>query len=106
MIRRPPRSTRTDTLFPYTTLFRSRIVTNDFALMVQAALDGLGLIHVLEDPVAPHLASGALVPVLAPWAADFTGFYLYYPPRTQLAPKLRVFVDFLRDRLPPGPAPA
>src|SRR3546814_5286654 len=27
MIRRPPRSTRTDTLFPYTTLFRSR--TND-----------------------------------------------------------------------------
>src|SRR3546814_6964178 len=26
MIRRPPRSTRTDTLFPYTTLFRSRVV--------------------------------------------------------------------------------
>src|SRR3546814_10851880 len=26
MIRRPPRSTRTDTLFPYTTLFRSIIV--------------------------------------------------------------------------------
>src|SRR3546814_5586094 len=28
MIRRPPRSTRTDTLFPYTTLFRSRLPTN------------------------------------------------------------------------------
>src|SRR3546814_8665613 len=27
MIRRPPRSTRTDTLFPYTTLFRSRVRT-------------------------------------------------------------------------------
>src|SRR3546814_5394818 len=27
MIRRPPRSTRTDTLFPYTTLFRSETVT-------------------------------------------------------------------------------
>src|SRR3546814_15228324 len=27
MIRRPPRSTRTDTLFPYTTLFRSSIAT-------------------------------------------------------------------------------
>src|SRR3546814_14630689 len=26
MIRRPPRSTRTDTLFPYTTLFRSEVV--------------------------------------------------------------------------------
>src|SRR3546814_20715541 len=27
MIRRPPRSTRTDTLFPYTTLFRSKVNT-------------------------------------------------------------------------------
>src|SRR3546814_5563654 len=34
MIRRPPRSTRTDTLFPYTTLFRSRsrIVEVDLGL--------------------------------------------------------------------------
>src|SRR3546814_2897170 len=29
MIRRPPRSTRTDTLFPYTTLFRSRSAFQD-----------------------------------------------------------------------------
>src|SRR3546814_20589386 len=29
MILRPPRSTRTDTLFPYTTLFRSLIIVND-----------------------------------------------------------------------------
>src|SRR3546814_17272158 len=28
MIRRPPRSTRTDTLFPYTTLFRSESIRN------------------------------------------------------------------------------
>src|SRR3546814_14740020 len=27
MVRRPPRSTRTDTLFPYTTLFRSKAIT-------------------------------------------------------------------------------
>src|SRR3546814_13397503 len=31
MIRRPPRSTRTDTLFPYTTLFRSHPATARFA---------------------------------------------------------------------------
>src|SRR3546814_6341369 len=30
MIRRPPRSTRTDTLFPYTTLFRSHDDSNRF----------------------------------------------------------------------------
>src|SRR3546814_10823771 len=31
MIRRPPRSTRTDTLFPYTTLFRSVIAEGTFS---------------------------------------------------------------------------
>src|SRR3546814_13093645 len=31
MIRRPPRSTRTDTLFPYTTLFRSDLEQADVA---------------------------------------------------------------------------
>src|SRR3546814_7778041 len=32
MIRRPPRATRTDTLFPYTTLFRSRPTAGNAAL--------------------------------------------------------------------------
>src|SRR3546814_11422688 len=32
MIRRPPRSTRTDTLFPYTTLFRSRFEETQHAV--------------------------------------------------------------------------
>src|SRR3546814_11959483 len=32
MIRRPTRSTRTDTLFPYTTLFRSLAVETDFSV--------------------------------------------------------------------------
>src|SRR3546814_18199572 len=32
MIRRPPRSTRTDTLFPYTTLFRSAVLDEVAAL--------------------------------------------------------------------------
>src|SRR3546814_10556206 len=32
MIRRPPRSTRTDTLFPYTTLFRSLVLLGSVAI--------------------------------------------------------------------------
>src|SRR3546814_20651984 len=41
MIRRPPRSTRTDTLFPYTTLFRSPVVHPFGSLAVlQPADDG------------------------------------------------------------------
>src|SRR3546814_10883842 len=36
MIRRPPRSTRTDTLFPYTTLFRSEPVKDTFLMTSEA----------------------------------------------------------------------
>src|SRR3546814_17887549 len=36
MIRRPPRSTRTDTLFPYTTLFRSAQNANSIFLLLVA----------------------------------------------------------------------
>src|SRR3546814_8673078 len=39
MIRRPPRSTRTDTLFPYTTLFRSQHQRDLVAAPAQAAVD-------------------------------------------------------------------
>src|SRR3546814_2280916 len=38
MIRRPPRSTRTDTLFPYTTLFRSYLVAAVLVVAVEPAL--------------------------------------------------------------------
>src|SRR3546814_17176628 len=36
MIRLPPRSTRTDTLFPYTTLFRSDLVADHVAVFIHA----------------------------------------------------------------------
>src|SRR3546814_4726915 len=35
MIRRPPRSTRTDTLFPYTTLFRSTVAYDAYKLALE-----------------------------------------------------------------------
>src|SRR3546814_12911431 len=41
MIRRPPRSTRTDTLFPYTTLFRSHARRACVARMQQRGVDPL-----------------------------------------------------------------
>src|SRR3546814_2221242 len=44
MIRRPPRSTRTDTLFPYTTLFRSdEAYTGPGRLINSGFLDGLSI---------------------------------------------------------------
>src|SRR3546814_3296430 len=53
MIRRPPRSTRTDTLFPYTTLFRSRREDELADRLVPVA--GRALEHALRLGVEAHL---------------------------------------------------
>src|SRR3546814_7917292 len=50
MTRRPPRSTRTDTLFPYTTLFRSALVGSD-------PFGFRDLRHVPKHPAAERLAN-------------------------------------------------
>src|SRR3546814_10746901 len=52
MIRRPPRSTRTDTLFPYTTLFRSRDVVE--------RLDGMPMQVHIEAQIAEVTLTGDL----------------------------------------------
>src|SRR3546814_19406425 len=50
MIRRPPRSTRTDTLFPYTTLFRS----GDYADLVRPHIPEIGLFSSMQIPFAEY----------------------------------------------------
>ncbi len=66
-------------------------------LAIEAALAGLGIINLFEDWLAPHLAGGALVPVLKPWWQAFPGPYLYYPGRRYLPSPLRALVDFIKD---------
>src|SRR3546814_9442071 len=51
MIRRPPRSTRTDTLFPYTTLFRSR---RSWRRLHDRRGGALGFVH-LGEPILARM---------------------------------------------------
>src|SRR3546814_19273013 len=73
MIRRPPRSTRTDTLFPYTTLFRSLHPRKGRELVehapdvadvahdgIGADLEGLGVARDLDDILALQALGGEL----------------------------------------------
>src|SRR3546814_10908824 len=57
MIRRPPRSTRTDTLFPYTTLFRSRVAFDDRPVVCGQEVD---LVPDLQDAALVHVHAQAL----------------------------------------------
>src|SRR3546814_7997680 len=72
MVRRPPRSTRTDTLFPYTTLCRSRVAVGDVEVFVldhdalvdhlhQLAVAQLGVVAAAEVARHGHQALAAVV---------------------------------------------
>ncbi len=65
------------------------ITTNDMLLMVRTALAGGGITFGMEDTFRPYLARGELERVLEDYLPPFPGFYLYYPNRHNLAPKLR-----------------
>src|SRR3546814_6607470 len=60
MIRRPPRSTRTDTLFPYTTLFRSAAMTRRRAGQLQISRRLVEARLVGEDADRPAKRSAAV----------------------------------------------
>jgi DNA-binding transcriptional LysR family regulator len=64
-------------------------------LAIDAAVAGLGIIHLFEEWLRPHLDSGALEPMLEPWWQNFSGPFLYYPGRRHLPAPLRAFVDFI-----------
>ncbi|WP_062346990.1 LysR family transcriptional regulator [Novosphingobium sp. CCH12-A3] len=75
-----------------------QLLFNDVDLMVEAALSGHGLIHLIEDRVLPQIAEGTLVRVLADWCDPFDGYYLYYPSRRQPSAAFSLLLDALRFR--------
>ncbi len=74
------------------------ITTNDMALMIKLAVAGAGITFGMEESFRPWIARGDLVPVLEDYCPRFAGFYLYYPSRRNVAPKLRALVDHLQRR--------
>jgi DNA-binding transcriptional LysR family regulator len=72
------------------------ITTNDMALMIKLAVAGAGITFGMEESFRPWIERGELVPVLEGYCPRFAGFYLYYPSRRHLAPKLRALVEHLQ----------
>lgn len=65
-------------------------------LMVEAALDGLGIAYVPEQAVRACLADGRLVAVLGDWCPAIPGLCLYYPGHRHVPAGLRAFIDLLK----------
>lgn len=77
-----------------------RLVVNDSEIGLDLLRRGVGMAQVFEWQVAADLAAGRLRRVLDDWMAPFPGWHVYYPAREHLPPKLRVFVDYLREVSP------
>jgi DNA-binding transcriptional LysR family regulator len=72
------------------------VTTNDMALMIRMAVAGGGITFGLEESFRPCLERGELVSVLEEFSPFFPGFFLYYPSRQTVAPKLRALLDHVR----------
>lgn len=75
-----------------------QLAFNASALILKAALAGLGVGYLIETHVQEHIESGRLVRVLADWCPPFAGYHLYYPSRRQPTPAFALLVEALRYR--------
>jgi DNA-binding transcriptional LysR family regulator len=76
------------------------VTTNDMHLMVRLARAGAGITFGMEDTFRADLDAGSLVSLLDAFCPPFAGFFLYYPSRRNMPPRLRAFVDHVRRHRP------
>lgn len=70
---------------------------NESSAHVAAGVAGLGVIQTFRYAAAPHLASGALVPILEKWQPSRYPFYVVYPSNRYVSNRLRVFIDWTAE---------
>ena len=74
-----------------------QITTNDLRLMLRLALAGGGITIATQETFRPYIESGKLVSLLDDFLPQFPGFYLYFPQRRNIAPKLRALIDYVKE---------
>lgn len=74
-----------------------RFAVNDSAALVQAALDGVGVVYTVSGQIEALVREGALVRLLEDWSPDLPHFTLYYPDRQRASASLRALIDFVRS---------
>jgi DNA-binding transcriptional LysR family regulator len=73
------------------------LIAHDYPTLIGAAEQGLGLAQVPEPLAASAIRKGKLEAVLPHFAPNTPGVFLYHLGRRQMLPKLRAFIDFVKD---------
>lgn len=77
---------------------QGRLIVDDMRSALSLAIGGNGLAYVFESFARNDLKTRAVEIVLGKHALQREPFFLYYPSRRQVPPKLRAFIDFFRSR--------
>lgn len=78
------------------------VIVNDFIAHNIAMRSGTALGYIAEPTIAADLEEGRLETVLMDNVASSGGLFLYYPSRRQVMPKLRAFIDYIRNHFDPA----
>jgi len=73
------------------------LIANDVDVVLEAALQGIGIAYTTHERIEGWCREGRLVRVLDRFSPRYPGVYLYYPSRRQQSPALRAFIDCLLD---------
>ena len=68
--------------------------------MIQAAIDGCGLVFATEQALRPHVEAGRLAWVMEAHWPTWPGWHVFYPSRRESSKALRLVVEALRDPKP------
>ncbi|AVP02741.1 LysR family transcriptional regulator [Enterobacter ludwigii] len=82
---------------PFDVAVEPHITTNDLRLMLRLALAGGGITFATYETFRPFIEKGQLVSLLDDFLPPFPGFYLYFPQRRNMAPKLRALIEHVRQ---------
>jgi DNA-binding transcriptional LysR family regulator len=81
---------------PFDVAVEPQITTNDLRFMLRSALCGAGITFATEETFRPFVETGELVPLLQEFLPPFPGFFLYFPQRRNMAPKMRALIEHIR----------
>jgi DNA-binding transcriptional LysR family regulator len=79
---------------------KARLISGDFAVLLEAARRGMGVALLPEFVCAPAITAGELEVVLPQWSVPEGTMHFVYPSRRGMLPGVRALVDFLAERLP------
>ncbi|MDW9636113.1 LysR family transcriptional regulator [Sinorhizobium meliloti] len=81
---------------PFDVAVEPQITTNDLRFMLRSALCGAGITFATEETFRRFVETGELVPLLQDFLPPFPGFFLYFPHRRNMAPKMRALIEHIR----------